>query len=62
MCEEHLGLVLKSTIKYSTCAIQNEHKIKWENIVNCKLLNSAPLFSILMPTASIFFHRLANIQ
>lgn len=35
MCQEHLGSVPKSTMKYSAYAIQNAHKIKWENIVNC---------------------------
>lgn len=35
MCQEHLGSMLKSTMKYSAHAIQNAHKIKWENVVNC---------------------------
>lgn len=35
MCQEHLDPVLKSTVKYRAYAIQNAHKIKWENIVNC---------------------------
>lgn len=35
MCQEHLDPVLKSTMKYSAYAVQNAHKIKWENIVNC---------------------------
>ena len=30
MCQEHLDPMLKSTMKYSTYAIQNAHKIKWK--------------------------------
>lgn len=55
MCQEHLGSVLKSTMKYSAYAIQNAHKIKWENIVNCYITEkSASLFSILMHIANLF--------
>lgn len=28
MCQEHLDPVLKSTMKYSTCAVLTAHKVK----------------------------------
>lgn len=40
MCQEHLDPMLKSTMKYSTYAIQNAHKIKWENIVKSYVTES----------------------